>query len=48
LALAVVPIRLLSGGVVRLLQFVCLWLERFDKAKNDPFGWRLVAVKPAK
>lgn len=47
-ALAVVPLRLVSGIVIRLLQVICLWLERFDKEKNDTLGWRLVAIRPLK
>ena len=39
------PIRLVASITVRILQTLFLWLERFDKQKNDPFGWSVIAIK---
>lgn len=40
---ALLPIRILVHGLVRLLQRLFLFLERYDHEKNDPFGWAVVA-----
>lgn len=37
------PLRVLLRVLTRPLQRVLLGLERFDDAKRDPFGWRVVA-----
>lgn len=41
------PVRAATFLVVRLLQRLLLWADRFDSARNDPLGWSLVARKPA-
>lgn len=37
--IALLPIKIIALGTVRLLQLVFLWLDKFDKNKTDPFGW---------
>jgi len=39
------PGRLATLAIIRLLQNVFLWLDRFDKNKDDTFGWACVATK---
>jgi hypothetical protein len=39
------PFKLLTLGLIRLLQPVLLSLDHFDRRKEFPFGWSLVAVK---
>lgn len=39
------PGRLATLVITRLLQNIFLWLDRFDKIKDDPFGWACVATK---
>lgn len=43
--LALAPLRLAALVLVRVLQHLLLGLERFDRAKDDPFGWQLTARK---
>jgi len=43
--IASLPTKLVAQGLVRLLQKLFLWLDRFDKKKDDPFGWACVATK---
>lgn len=31
--------------LVRCIQFLFLWLDKFDKRKDDPFGWACEATK---
>lgn len=31
--------------IIRFLQMIFIVLDRFDKIKNDPFGWKLIARK---
>jgi SAM-dependent methyltransferase len=45
LGIALLPARFAALGIVRLLQAVFLLLDRFDKQKNDPFGWSCEALK---
>lgn len=45
LGIALLPAKVVALSLVRLLQIVFLWLDRFDKKKNDPFGWACVATK---
>jgi SAM-dependent methyltransferase len=45
IGLALLPVRFAALGMVRMLQVVCLWLDRFDTQKNDPFGWSCEATK---
>ena len=43
--LLLLPARVAVFLAVRLLQRLFLWADRFDRARNDPFGWSLVATK---
>jgi len=43
--IALLPLRLVTLGVIRLAQRLLLAFERFDQQKNDPFGWQVVARK---
>lgn len=45
LGIALLPCKVVSLGIVRLLQMVFLWLDKFDNQKSDPFGWACVAKK---
>lgn len=45
LGIVLFPIRLFVLGLVRVLQLICLYLDRFDNVKNDPFGWACEATK---
>ena len=40
-----IPLRLLTALVIRLLQRTLLVCERWDREKTDPFGWGVVATK---
>jgi SAM-dependent methyltransferase len=42
---ALLPLRLLTGLAIRLLQRTLLFSERWDVEKTDPFGWGVVARK---
>lgn len=42
---ALLPLKVAAAGVVRLAQLACLSLDRFDKERNDPWGWACVATK---
>lgn len=39
------PVKLAASAIVRILQLIFLALDKFDRTKNDPFGWGLVARK---
>ena len=43
--IALLPVRILAHGLVHILQKLFLSLERYDREKNDPFGWAVVARK---
>jgi len=43
--LLLLPARVAVFLAVRLLQRLFLWADRFDRARNDPFGWSLIARK---
>lgn len=45
LGITLLPVRVATLGIMRLLQMLFLYLERFDKEKNDPWGWECVATK---
>ncbi len=45
LGIALLPGKILMLGIVRILQGIFLFLDRFDKMKNDPWGWACVATK---
>lgn len=39
------PLRVTVFILIRLFQMVFLWMDRFDKIRNHPFGWSVVAQK---
>jgi hypothetical protein len=39
------PLSLLLFIIVRYFQMIFIALDRFDKKKDDPFGWKLIARK---
>ena len=43
--MVLLPGRLVAQGIVCLLQSLFLRLDKFDKKKDDPFGWACVATK---
>ncbi|MEO8586800.1 MAG: class I SAM-dependent methyltransferase [Acidobacteriota bacterium] len=43
--IALLPLRLLTLGLIRIVQRLFLVLERCDREKNDPFGWSAVAKR---
>jgi hypothetical protein len=43
--IALLPLKLLAVPMTRLLQALLLLLDRYDRAKNDPFGWACTAIK---
>jgi len=45
IGISLLPIRVIAQMILRLLQLVFLSLDRFDKKKNDPWGWSCVATK---
>ncbi len=45
LGVVLFPLKVITFGIIRLLQILFLWLDRFDKVKDDPFGWSCVASK---
>lgn len=45
LGIALLPAKVVAFLFVRLLQMLFLWLDGFDKKKNDPFGWACEATK---
>jgi len=45
LGIALLPGKVAAFGIVRLIQVIFLFLDRFDKKKNDPWGWACMATK---
>lgn len=45
LGIALLPVKVAALLFIRLLQIILLSLDRFDKEKNDPFGWACEAKK---
>ena len=43
--IALLPLRMVTLGSVRVLQRIFLALDNFDDKKDDPFGWTCIAVK---
>jgi SAM-dependent methyltransferase len=43
--LAVLPLKVLTLLVVRIMQIVLLRIDRLDRSKEFPFGWSLIAKK---
>lgn len=39
------PLKITTAFIIRLLQIFFLWLDKFDDKKNDPFGWSCIAEK---
>lgn len=46
LGIVSLPIKGMCLIIIRLLQILFLWLDRFDREKNDPLGWACEATKP--
>ncbi|MBN2400221.1 MAG: methyltransferase domain-containing protein [Candidatus Aminicenantes bacterium] len=45
MGIVLLPFRFAALGMVRVLQAVLLFMDRFDKKKNDPLGWSCEAAK---
>jgi SAM-dependent methyltransferase len=45
IGIALLPVKVVSYGIVRFLQVFFFWLDRFDNKKNDPLGWSCEATK---
>jgi hypothetical protein len=45
LGIVLFPLKIVALWLVRLLQVMFLWLDKFDKEKTDPFGWACEAKK---
>lgn len=45
LGILFLPFKVIALALILLLQMVCLSLDKFDKVKNDPWGWACVATK---
>jgi SAM-dependent methyltransferase len=45
IGIVLLPLRIVAPLFVRPLQILFLWLDRFDKMKDDPFGWACEAKK---
>jgi SAM-dependent methyltransferase len=45
LGIVLFPLKIVVLWLVRLLQVMFLWLDKFDKEKTDPFGWACEAKK---
>ncbi len=45
LGIALLPLKIITPWLIRLLQVMFLWLDKFDDKKNDPFGWACEAKK---
>lgn len=45
LGIILLPIKIITLVIVRSLQLLFLWLDKFDNQKNDPFGWACEARK---
>lgn len=43
--IAFLPVKLAALVTIRVLQLICLWLDRFDNKKDNPWGWACVATK---
>ncbi len=43
--IVLIPLRLLTFAVIRVLQRILIFSERFDRVRTDPFGWGVVARK---
>ena len=40
-----IPIYLISLMIVRIFQLIMMYLDKFDKIKDDTLGWECHAVK---
>ena len=45
IGIVLLPLKIVMFGIVRLLQVIFFWLDRFDNKKNDPWGWSCEATK---
>ena len=43
--LLILPVRMGTYLAIQLLQRLFLWAERFDRTRDDPFGWSVIARK---
>lgn len=43
--IALIPLRLVTALVIRLLQRTLLFCERWDREKTDPLGWGVAATR---
>jgi SAM-dependent methyltransferase len=43
--LFLLPVRMATFVAVRLLQRLLLWADRFDRVRDDPLGWSVIASK---
>lgn len=43
--LVLLPLKFVSMFSIRVIQEVFIWLDQFDREKNDPFGWACEATK---
>lgn len=41
--IALLPIRLAAYGVMRIVQRLFVYFDRFDEKRDDPFGWSVIA-----
>ncbi len=45
LGVVLYPVRIATRVLILLLQYLFLFLDRYDQQKDDPFGWSCVATK---
>ena len=45
--IALLPVKAVLFGFIRLTQLLLFALDRFDKKRDYPFGWSMIAVKAA-
>lgn len=43
--IALLPGKLVMLWIIRFLQVICFFLDKFDKKKNDTLGWACIATK---
>lgn len=43
--IVIFPMKMITLAFVRLLQLIFLYLDKFDKNKNDPLGWSCIVKK---
>lgn len=45
IGIGLLPVKVVLLLLIRLLQLTCFWLDKFDRKKNDPWGWSCEAIK---